>query len=120
MQDESLLFIEVGAALGVIALTSVPALTGLVQQLRSRKPKDHFYEDRDGKATAESSAAFSNRWPKTFIFLFAFLGLAVSLANSILATLSLHTGKYDNLFIAEWLSTGISVGKLSFREASFG
>ncbi|KAI3529772.1 ABC transporter [Colletotrichum filicis] len=109
MQDESLLFIEVGAALGVIALTSVPALTGLVQQLRSRKPKDHFYEDKDGKATAESSAAFSNRWPKTFIFLFAFLGLAVSLANSILATLSLHTGKYDNLFIAEWLSTGISI-----------
>ncbi|KAK7459859.1 hypothetical protein CaCOL14_009182 [Colletotrichum acutatum] len=109
MQDESLLFIEVGAALGVIALTSVPALTGLVQQLRSRKPKDHFYEDKDGKATAESSAAFSNRWPKTFIFLFALLGLAVSLANSILATLSLHTGKYDNLFIAEWISTGISI-----------
>ncbi|OHE96667.1 ABC transporter [Colletotrichum orchidophilum] len=109
MQDESLLFIEVGAALGVIALTSVPALAGLVRQLQSRKPKDHFYEDKDGKATAESSAAFSNRWPKTFIFLFAFLGLAVSLANSILATLSLHTGKYDSLFIAEWLSTGVSI-----------
>ncbi|WYZ44130.1 hypothetical protein EsH8_VII_000566 [Colletotrichum jinshuiense] len=107
MQNESALLIEVGAALGVVALTSVPALKGLVKQLRSHKPKDHFYEDKDGKSTTESSAAFSNRWPKTLIFTFAFLGLAVSLANSVLATLSLHTGKYDGLFVAEWLATGI-------------
>ncbi|KAI8230908.1 ATP-dependent bile acid permease [Colletotrichum sp. SAR 10_96] len=105
MQDETLLLIEVGAALGLVALTSVPALTGF--QLRSRKPKDHFYEDKDGKSTPDASAAFSNRWPKTFINLFAFAGLALSVANSTLATLSLHTGHYDKLFIAEWLSTGI-------------
>lgn len=110
MHNEPILLIEVGAALGLIALTSVPALVGLVKQFRSRKPKDHFYEDRDGKSTAESSAAFSNRWPKTFIFLFAFLGLAVSLANSILATSSTRAGnKLDSLFIAEWLATGVSV-----------
>ncbi|KAK6214962.1 ABC transporter [Colletotrichum tabaci] len=110
MHNEPILLIEVGAALGLIALTSVPALAGLVKQFRSRKPKDHFYEDRDGKSTAESSAAFSNRWPKTFIFLFAFLGLAVSLANSILATSSTRAGnKLDSLFIAEWLATGVSI-----------
>lgn len=113
MQNESALLIEVGAALGVVALTSVPALKGLVKQLRSHKPKDHFYEDKDGKSTTESSAAFSNRWPKTLIFTFAFLGLAVSLANSVLATLSLHTGKYDGLFVAEWLATGIWVRRFS-------
>ncbi|KAK2005813.1 ABC transporter [Colletotrichum eremochloae] len=107
MQNESILLIEVGAALGVVTLTSVPALVGLVKQLRTRRPKDHFYEDADGKSTAESSAAFSNRWPKTFIFLFAFLGLAVSLANSIVSMSSLPAGRFDSLFIAEWLETGV-------------
>ncbi|KAK1994844.1 ABC transporter [Colletotrichum falcatum] len=105
MQNESTLLTEAGATLGVVALTSVPALAGLVKQLRTRRPKDHFYEDVDGKSTAESSAAFSNRWPKTLIFLFAFLGLAVSLANSIVSTTSLGAGKSDGLFIADWLAT---------------
>ncbi|KAK1597465.1 ABC transporter [Colletotrichum navitas] len=107
MQNEPTMLIEVGAALGVVALTSVPALVGLVKQFRTRRPKDHFYEDVDGKSTAESSAAFSNRWPKTFIFLFALLGLAVSLANSIVSISSSHTGKFDSLFIADWLAAGI-------------
>ncbi|OLN81740.1 ATP-dependent bile acid permease 3 [Colletotrichum chlorophyti] len=106
MQDGSVLLIKVGAALGVVALTSVPAFAGLVRQIRTRKPKDHFYEDKDGKSTPEASAAFSNRRPKTFIFLFAFLGLAVSIANSILTTLSLQIGHYGSVFVAEWLATG--------------
>ncbi|KAK2023512.1 ABC transporter [Colletotrichum zoysiae] len=106
MRNESTLLIEVGAALGVVALTSVPALAGLVKQFKTRRPKDHFYEDVDGKSTAESSAAFSNRWPKTLIFLFALLGLAVSIANSVVAVSSLHTGRYDSLFVADWLATG--------------
>ncbi|KAL0935128.1 ABC bile acid [Colletotrichum truncatum] len=107
MQDDSILLIEVGAALGVVALSSVPALTNFVTQLRSHKPKDHFYEDKDGKSTPEASAAFSNRWPKTFINLFAFAGLALSVANSVLATFSQHTSLYHSLIITEWITTAI-------------
>ncbi|KAF6814746.1 ABC bile acid transporter [Colletotrichum plurivorum] len=107
MQDESLLLIEAGAVLGLVALTSIPALGGFVQQIKSRKPKDHFYEDKDGKSNPEASAAFSNRRPKIFILLFALLGLAIAVAASVVAATSLHTGKFDSFFISEWISAGI-------------
>ncbi|TDZ13595.1 ATP-dependent bile acid permease [Colletotrichum spinosum] len=117
MQDESRLLIEAGAALGVVALSSVPALAGFIRQLRAHKPKDHFYQDKDGKATPEASAAFSNRRPKLLISLLAFVGFGLSLANSIVSITGFRTGHFDSLWIAEWIATGIW-GLLAFQASA--
>lgn len=100
---------EAGAGLAVVAVCSVPAVTGLVSQLRSPSAKDNFYEDKDGKSTPETIAAFSNRWPKTLVVLFAAAGSASSLAVAILST----SGRQD-AFLADWLIFSALVSGISF------
>lgn len=105
MQDDSL-NIAVVTGLAVIGLVSVPAVTAFVLQLTTREPKKNTYEDEDGKATPESIKAYSAKWPKTFIVLFALVSSGTSIATAILTTL--HIGN-DGLFLENWLTTGASV-----------
>ncbi|KAM0335380.1 hypothetical protein ACHAQA_000425 [Verticillium albo-atrum] len=113
MSRDSSLLNEVAASLAIIAACTIPAVTGLAKQLRTRAPKDHFYADQDGKSTPEAVAAFSNRWPKAFIALFAVLGCATSIAFSILSTASLEGSQgvplEDWLGTASWLLLALQV-----------
>lgn len=103
--DDSL-EIAVATGLAIVGLVSVPAVSSLVLQLTTREPKQDTYEDKDGKATPESVKAYSAKWPKTFILLFALLSSGTSIATSVLT--SLETGN-SGLFLENWLSTGASV-----------
>ncbi|KAL6919458.1 hypothetical protein FSST1_003484 [Fusarium sambucinum] len=92
-----------GAGLGLVALTTAPALVAVIDQLRKRTPKDNFYEDIDGKSTPESIAAFSNRLPKILILVSSATGLGTSIAVSVLS--SLHSSS-NELLLENWLLTG--------------
>lgn len=89
------------AGLGIVGAFSVPTVVTIARQIRKGAPKDNFYEDRDGKATPESIAAFSNRIPRAAILLFASLGLATSISISVLTTLDAQ----DGLFLENWMVT---------------
>lgn len=102
MHDESMI-LGVGAALAAITLLTYPSVSGLINQIRKREQRsDAVYSDPDGKATAESDAAFSDKLQKTAVLLSALLGAAPSIAASVLATL--NHGR-DQLFVANWLVT---------------
>lgn len=88
--------------LAIVALFTIPALVTIIRQIRKGAPKDNFYEDRDGKATPESIAAFSNKAPRAVILLFASLGLGTSISISVLTTL--HHER-DGLFLENWMVT---------------
>lgn len=104
----------VGTALAAIALSTYPAVSGLVQQILSRQPRDDaLYEDADGKATAESVKAFSARLPKAAILGSAVLGSAVSLAASVLVSLHLA---HDGFLVEDWLATAAWVSRHSSRQ----
>lgn len=90
------------AGLAVVGLTGLPGLFAILSQIRNRTPKDNFYEDLDGKATPESIAAFSNKKPKTAILLLSILGVGLSVAVSVLATLN---PTRDDLLLPNWLYT---------------
>lgn len=105
MLDESLRT-AVATGLAIIGLVSAPAVSSFVLQLTVREPKQDTYEDEDGKATPESMQAYTAKWPKTFILLFAFLSSGASVATAVLT--SLDTGN-NGLFLENWLSTGASV-----------
>ncbi|CAN8100892.1 unnamed protein product [Discula destructiva] len=105
MQDESLK-VAVATGLGIVGLVSVPATFSLALRLTTREPKQHSYEDEDGKATSESLNAFSAKWPKSLILLFASLASGASIATAILSTLA--AGK-NGLFLENWLSTAASI-----------
>lgn len=91
-----------GASLGLVALVSIPVLGAITRQVRNGAPKDNFYEDRDGKSTPESMAAFSNKRPKSISFLFAVTGLGTSIAFSVLETIN---RRQHNVFLPNWLTT---------------
>ncbi|KAG7137339.1 ATP-dependent bile acid permease like protein [Verticillium longisporum] len=103
MSRDSTLLGGLAAILAFIALCTLPALSGLIKQLRTRAPKDNFYSDQDGKSTPEAVAAFSNRWPKAFIAFFAALGCATSITLSVLSTTS-SEGR-QGLSLQDWLTT---------------
>lgn len=105
MQDESLK-IAVASSFALIGLVSVPAAFTFIRQLTTREPRPDIYEDEDGKATTESLKAYSAKWPKTFVVLFAIISCGTSIATGLLTTL--HIGK-DGLFLENWLSAGASV-----------
>lgn len=99
------------AGLAIIGLASSPAGFYLARQLTTREPKQDSYEDEDGKATPESFKAYSAKWPKTLIVIFASLATGASIATAIVSTLS--TGEND-LFLEDWLGTGASVNMSQF------
>lgn len=109
MHDASL-EIAVATGLALIGLVSVPAVSTFLLQLASREPRSDTYEDADGKATPESIRAYSSKWPKTFIVLFALISSSTSVATAILTTL--HIGQ-DGLLLQDWLTAGASVSRIA-------
>lgn len=107
--DYDALFKTAVGGVAVAAATAVPAVYAVVSQIRSRAPKDNFYEDKDGVATPESIAAFSNKASKFAVAFLASSTAALSIALSVLTTL--HPGKHD-LFWPTWLTTGAWVSTL--------
>lgn len=95
------------AGLGIVGLAGLPGLLDTISQVRKRTPKDNFYEDTDGKSSPEAVAAFSNKWPKVTILSLALIGLATSVAISVLSTLHISL---DDLLLANWLTTASWVG----------
>jgi hypothetical protein len=108
-----LLLLEAAVGLGAIGLCSIPGILALLRQLRHKKPKDNFYEDKDGKSKPEDIAAFSNRWQKLAIALITALGLGSSLAASFLITPQ-HSER-ETLVLENWLLTGSWVSRLMLR-----
>lgn len=110
MHNESMI-VGVGAALATITLFTLPSVSGLIGQIRKRQPRDTaVYSDADGKATAESDAAFSAKLPKAAVLLSALLGAGSSLAASTLTTL--NDGR-DKFFVENWLVTAAWVSRSS-------
>lgn len=90
------------AGLVVVGLAALPGLLAIVSQMRSRKPKDNFYEDVDGKSTPESIAAFSNWRIKTAILVLSLIGFGLSVTVSLLAILN---PGLDGFLLVNWLTT---------------
>ncbi|KFA76189.1 hypothetical protein S40288_07267 [Stachybotrys chartarum IBT 40288] len=90
------------AGLVVVGIAALPGLLAIVSQMRSRTPKDNFYEDIDGKSTPESVAAFSNWRIKTAILVLSLIGFGLSVAVSVLAILN---PGLDGFLLVNWLTT---------------
>ncbi|KAH7273597.1 P-loop containing nucleoside triphosphate hydrolase protein [Fusarium solani] len=89
-----------GTGLALVAVATTPALVAVIAQLRQRTPKDHFYEDEDGKSTPESTAAFSNRLPKASILASSTIGFGTWIAVSVFSSLELSSKLLENWLIA--------------------
>ena len=107
MIDNTLYLALSAGALGATALLTLPGVFAILAQARDRIPPDNFYEDIDGKATPESTAAFSNKKAKFCTLAFAIVGFALSAAVSVI---SLLHPLGDGLNIENWLGLGLSVG----------
>lgn len=105
--------IPVSLAAGAIALTLVAVSSA--KSLRLIAPRWHgrkdsqlpcVYEDADGVATAETTAAYSTTAPKIAICLLTVLGLGVSVALAVLGTLDGRDGFFlENWFnVAAWVN----------------
>jgi hypothetical protein len=114
MGHDLTLLIQVGIGLGVVGLATLPALIGITKQLATRAPKKNTYEDKDGSSTPEAIVAFSNKWAKLFVLVFAAAGLGCQIALSVLSTLQ-HT---DGLFLENWLMTACWVCKTASSSSS--
>jgi hypothetical protein len=91
-------------SLVVVGLLSIRGALSVAAQIRKGTPKDNFYEDRDGKSSPETVAAFTNRPHKIALLLLSFIGLGTSIAVSVLDTF--HSGStHDVLFLENWLAT---------------
>lgn len=100
--DQDLLFKASVGGMAVAAATTVPALAATWSQLRSRAPKDNFYEDDDGVATPETIAAFSNKPVK---FTIAFLAATTAGLSISLSALTLLKSAQTDLSVSSWPST---------------
>lgn len=90
------------AGVAIAGLAGIPGLVSILAQIRSKTPKDNFYEDIDGKSTPESVAAFSNTRPKIAILVLSIIGFGLSLPVSILGVL--HPVRHG-LNLPNWLLT---------------
>lgn len=98
------------AVLAIVGLSTSPAVFASINQLRNRTPKDNFYEDADGKSTPETVAAYSSRRPKLLIITFSAIGLATSIAISVLSIFNqpTHYGLIETwLTTASWVSLAL-------------
>lgn len=95
--------------LGLVVLLSIPALRTFVLQKRKGAARDNFYQDRDGKSTPEAIASFSNRRHKIALLLSSVIGLATSVALSVVVTLDQTQHKFC---VETWLNTASWVGQL--------
>lgn len=102
MEDFNLRLASV-AGLGVAALTSIPAIVSLATQIANRTPKDHFFEDKNGTASPEQIAKFSNRKAKAINTALAAVTFGAHLAAAILVTVQ-HSASSEHA-LQTWLST---------------
>lgn len=105
--------LAIGATgLGLVALSTAPSVLSLASNLahgkRHRKTAKGVYRDKDGISTEEETAAFSTKFPKTILALFAIAGAAVSTTSAVLSTL--HGSKTS--FIDNWLNASAWVSSL--------
>ncbi|KAK3375668.1 ATP-dependent bile acid permease [Lasiosphaeria ovina] len=98
-------FFAAAAALAVSALATVPALVAHARRIRNARPEGEKsgYRDRDGEATPQSIAAFSNKWQKVHVLLWAGVGLGCQTAFSLVLNASpLHSRWFS---LQNWLNT---------------
>ncbi len=98
MDDHAVLHPVLGAvAFGLVAVLSVPSVRQLWAKVRQRQRHQRqgasgyeavpaLYESRDGEATAESVAHFSDREARVAACISLVLGLAASVAAAVLLT----------------------------------
>lgn len=89
-----------------VSLLSIPSI---ISHLRKTKAKLEIYEDEDGKATKESTAAFSTTVRKIILTLFTIGGFATAVTLAVLGTI----GSKDGMFIENWLNVAQWVSKFS-------
>jgi hypothetical protein len=71
-------------ALAITTSLCLPAVATFLNELRYNRPRDRFYEDRDGCGTPDTIAKFSNRSFKFAILFLSAMGLSISLVILIL------------------------------------
>lgn len=95
-------------------LTTLPAFRSIACHLCSRtavdEPDDYqvtgaCYRDQDGDTTAESPAAFPDKWHRVVILFLSFIGLDVTLSLAIIET----SHDYHGYIIEPWLLLGVWV-----------
>lgn len=88
--------------LALVTISSAASLRLIAPRWHSRKDSQlpDVYEDADGVATAETTAAYSTTAPKIAICLLTVLGLGVSVALAVLGTLD---GR-DSFFLEDWFN----------------
>lgn len=98
----------------VIFLFTIPTITALVKGnwRKNVNREQTLYEDKDGIASPESEAQFSNKWQFIVILALNAIGLGLSIANAVYAIVqqkpgtastSSHIG--SNIFIVlAWVS----------------
>lgn len=100
--------------LSLAILTTLPALKSVVRRLRPRTLGDESnhcnsgaasYRDKDGEATAESQAAFSDKWHRVVMLLLAVAGLGVTLYLAVIETVY---GRHVYT-LEPWLLSGVWV-----------
>ena len=109
MSDQNLSLAASAAGVGVIGLLSLPGALSLVSQLRGghHPAQGEVYEDKDGKSTPEATRAFTTKVPRAIVLLISVVGLGLSVALAVLATLERGSG-----FVADsWIVVGAWVRK---------
>jgi hypothetical protein len=96
--------------LTVTAVSTIPSVVVLAQRCVPSKRKSYLpvadiYEDEDGTSTHDSVAAFSDRIPKTIIYISTTIGLFSSITLAILSSIS-----QDAFLVESWLQLGSWVG----------
>ena len=96
------------AGLAISGLATVPAIFALASR-RGATLKDGIYCDKDGEATPESVAAFSTKWQRSIIVLWAGLGVAGQIALAVIA----ETSREAKFSLGNWLTAAawVSFGR---------
>lgn len=90
------------AGLVIIILLSLLGALSLCSQLCGRKAQTEIYEDKDGKSTPEASKAFTTNIPRAILLILSIVGLGLSVALAVLATL-----KQGSAFVPDiWITVG--------------
>jgi hypothetical protein len=108
--------------LALVAVSTSPAIFATVSRfIRRRKVSEYspisghdLYEDEDGKATEESTKAFSDKFPKISITILTIVGFFVALALAVITTLR-GPGVY---LVENWLQVAVWVSDRILRPFS--
>jgi len=102
--------IIVGAVgIGFVAATSTPAFLTIGRKDSGYRHVDGLYADGDGIATEESQQESSTLIPRCLALLGSIVGLLLSIAAAVLATIHPHHA----LFIESWLTLASWVCQLA-------